>query len=818
MKSFDTSTLQDEEKIVIAISNAVASLKAIGIQKQEIANTINVKPFDITKAKDYKYPMSIKKRKKILADIIKKYNLFFDQNIETIDHNSLSHLQELAARLALNLADFSTNSITTQAKHGEILIEKFPLNYSAKGRKRERFIMLIGAGASYVATKGAIPITQEASEQVINKVTSNPTIKGLIKEEIQILHQIYGIPPQSNNFEITLMACSKFKKKELLIALQEICGIKYLHSLSYDIIAHLFKHRFIDVIFNFNFDEILNEAIEEEIAGSDWHYIYSDGHCPTNPEADFLIERRLKKPIYIKPHGTIQYKDSLKFTPEDYVSAPDDIQNTMYQVVSCKVDAEGADVQLPVNFIVVGFGMQSPKFLKLVRDFDDKCDEQMKFWIIDKKTSLEEFNLPKDIYEIIKRNHSFIKTKDGKKELDHIFQELWSEVISNFKENVKPKGISRHLLLHSIFRKDTKSKISKRGDKEHRKDYLKKRFYVELIIALLKSDGILNFQQIYEGKYGVAGKYFRLYKEIADRSSFSIEQACKEIGLKRYKGFNPDTFIHKHLPEFINNDETIFDNLANNLKGVLSRITPTNYSETDLEIWKDYMKRMKSEHRLKITPKFNNPHYSLFPNVVKKNILHTSVRWLNHFRGFLKNRINDWDLTLTISEQGRSFKRHLKDNPEYFEGKKAEIILASYDSEDFDSRQLYKFEGLDMLSNEPLLLPWWQHQRHFVLFLKRRKNRTTGDRKNDWKLVKGFYYKSPLLSRCVNPFYTENDKDLEVLLEIFAKYWYKANHYTESLNNNEDFNTTRIIKNEKIIETTIQKILDMYDDKMKASK
>ena len=51
----------------------------------------------------------------------------------------------------------------------------------------------------------------------------------------------------------------------MLSVLCDKCDVRYYPGLAYEILAHLMKHGFIDAIINFNFDEVLDQAIEDEL-------------------------------------------------------------------------------------------------------------------------------------------------------------------------------------------------------------------------------------------------------------------------------------------------------------------------------------------------------------------------------------------------------------------------------------------------------------------------------------------------------------------------------------------------------------------------
>ncbi|MBK6976711.1 MAG: hypothetical protein IPH28_06005 [Cytophagaceae bacterium] len=91
-------------------------------------------------------------------------------------------------------------------------------------------------------------------------------------------------------------------------------------SVFYEILAHIFKNRFVDAVINFNFDESFDQAVLEEISTGELKKIVSDGDCV--PYVDLVEEHNLKLPLYIKPHGTFSEKSSLRFTKEHYIDIP----------------------------------------------------------------------------------------------------------------------------------------------------------------------------------------------------------------------------------------------------------------------------------------------------------------------------------------------------------------------------------------------------------------------------------------------------------------------------------------------------------------
>lgn len=125
-----------------------------------------------------------------------------------------------------------------------------------------------------------------------------------------------------------------YKKEDILKKIQEKINFRYLPSQFYEIVAHLFKHRFIDIIVNFNFDELLDNAIEDEMGDTFYYRIARQADCI---DFDKIIgNNRLRIPLYIKPHGTISDINSLLFTKEQYIDLASDIRKILIDLFSGK--------------------------------------------------------------------------------------------------------------------------------------------------------------------------------------------------------------------------------------------------------------------------------------------------------------------------------------------------------------------------------------------------------------------------------------------------------------------------------------------------
>lgn len=302
-------------------------------------------------------------------------------------------LEVLAARLAANYFDVSYGYVRGEGDAEErvpdgkrdadarrVFKPDARALEGAMVRPGWRNIAVVGAGASFGCfgakklplAKDAIPRikkylnlegVQEAMDKVGHKAEdekegSGKRFESPIAVEEERFDALYR-PPNgaANDFESQLAILSKlFTPAQVRAALRSIYFRRYYPHLAFSVLAHLFKHRFIDVIINFNFDELLDQAIAEELGEGDYRRVISDGDA--GPLHDFVIERQIKVPLYIKPHGTISHPSTLRFTKDAYLGLPYDLRDLLVKVVGGRLDD---DVEQPerdllrTNLIAVGF-------------------------------------------------------------------------------------------------------------------------------------------------------------------------------------------------------------------------------------------------------------------------------------------------------------------------------------------------------------------------------------------------------------------------------------------------------------------------------
>lgn len=718
-------------------------------------------------------------------------------------------LKELAQKLALNMIDVSVRFSDRDGPHEKILRNPKILG-KRHNHQRERFVAIIGAGASHIATGKLMPQGNTAAKLIRKEIEEEQTvIHNFIERELDHLRHNYGL--DRNELETVLMACSKFDRDKVLEKLQTICNanVKHLPSLLYEIIAHMFKHRFIDIIINFNYDEILDDIIKEEINDGEYRYIYSDGHCP-NENKDLLISNRIKQPVYLKPHGTISHQSSIRFTREDFFTIPTRMRETLRYLLEGKVNGVDYQDTLPINLIVIGCSLKSETLLSVLRDILEKkrnnqISTKIKCWIFDINNRVDDFGI-NQLFDLYKEERpievEFIKLENKENALEKKLLQLWEMVSSNFNEEYKPRGIERHRLINKVFKHSPADLTGFYPLSSDLTNYYRSRFYVELVLAYLESDGILNHQQIAESRAGI---YLELYNKSTNISNKTyLRDWCSDLGLDRYKGFIWDAYIFRNARNYHDKDILLGDFYRNLLLRLDEKYRIRLENEGVKKKFLSLGKVIHQKNSMKITPKYKQLHNHLFKEISNEDILNTYLNWVYKFHKVIADH-KKWDLVLSISEKGKFLLGSdlITSRPE----KKLGLVLSSYNSTKFEDPDLGSYGvGKSMILEGSIrYLPWWLHNQHVILFLSL-KNKEASYWRDQWSLQHGFYYESRQLSRRINPVYVKNEDDLFILLQIFTTYWDRARSYKSD----SGAITLPIIQSAQEMDAGIQKLLDLY--------
>ena len=174
-----------------------------------------------------------------------------------------------------------------------------------------RTVAVVGAGASYPMESIADDCATELEKELDGDSHDREV-------ELDRLENVYSL--DRNNFETRLTAICRTPEAERKVRDRISENYRHRHPslLTYELLAHLLHHRFLDAIISFNFDELLDQAVDDELGPNEFRRVVTERDCdpgvPTPPA-----------PLYIKMHGTASEPDSLRFTRERYYWTPKSI-------------------------------------------------------------------------------------------------------------------------------------------------------------------------------------------------------------------------------------------------------------------------------------------------------------------------------------------------------------------------------------------------------------------------------------------------------------------------------------------------------------
>ncbi len=590
-----------------------------------------------------------------------------------------AQLERLAQSLAYNHAVLSIEG----ANNKEI---KDYLGSGFSCPPRSRVVVVVGAGASMAACGLQSGIA--AAEAIQKKLRVNPS---LVKNELDRLRRVYKLDPA--NFETRLLALSKFNPRELVRYLQEEFDHRYYPSLTYEILSHLMKHRFVDAIVNFNFDELLDQALDDELGEGGYYGIVSDGECPDDL-ADIMDDSlvRFRLPLYIKPHGTAGSRSTMRFTGEDYFLLPSEMQRVLEKLFS----------DLPVRLIVIGFAMQSFEFNEIITRKEFTRRRQSELYVINKEplvsgdVTLQSLGMSRYFFRVTKRET-----------LDTWLERIWSSTTKQFPSGRQPRMVARHKLICDLFSRKNLDPNPKRIS------YLRSRMLVEIALEIAKAKGFVNLPQMARSR---AGKYFRLLRAAYPRERRTLFEFCEFLGLTRW--------MHSHSREAMR--------LRGGKSGALRRLI---IEETEFEtqclplLLKALEKKHKSIRRAR--KKFKYTMLQMYKNdemeiystrestyhVMFKSptVLPTLTALKHRTRQLVRKR---WDKMFCVAETGEWLFKD-RDVRETIRGKQGKHKLVVIVADTTHKETLKKKFGNGVV--EVHWLPWWLHNQHVTIFMSGRK-------------------------------------------------------------------------------------------------
>ena len=665
---------------------------------------------------------------------------------------------QLAAAMAHNSIYHSVSPARFDSVSRKVLIGAPPL------LPQPRVVVVVGAGASNAAS--GLPCGSDAAKYLRDGNNMRMSAE-LVEAEIGRLMLQFNL--DESDFETVLLALNKFDREALLEKLRLIYGRRHHPWLGFELLAHGLKHRFIDAIVNFNFDEILDQAIEDELGERAYYKAVLDGDCPADPR-DWLDEsrNRFRYPLYIKPHGSASQPSSMRFTRESYTT----LSEGFVKVLSTLFSGEQ-----PVYVLVLGFAMQSIEFNHLLRRAaaSRTGTSAMKFFFVEKEaTRLANFAAHMD------PTTCELKFPRESLPIDRAVELIWEAMCGSFTARMRPRGIERHRLVSELFKSraiaDWKTSVGPDFQVEKVKRlvrYCRNRTLVEIALAVAKAKGFASLEDLADGRVGT---YFRLYREHTSRVGGnssnsgpplqSIKHACEILGL-REQGYGGSAMV---LPATTDPDggdrqnrvldDKEFDEVSSSLaRGTLDMmlLDASDRAEDKVVRFKSALMEMFEGEEVEVAVSANTDR-TLFLESAE------SLATLTALKLRTEEVMNDpsykWDAIVCTAKTGQWLRRDDYRDSIGRRGARLALVVAD---RSYEARLRATYGN--RLVAPVRALPWWLHNRHVTVFLN-------GD------IPKyAISFERRLRTARIAPLFLTDSDDVRSAWHSFVAYWFRAERF-----------------------------------------
>jgi hypothetical protein len=610
--------------------------------------------------------------------------------------------------------------------------------------ERIRTIAVVGAGAS-------IPMLSVADDLASELEDDLDTDKQEREVELDRLEDVYGL--NRRNFETRLTALCRTPEAERKVKQKISEHYRHRHPslLTYELLAHLLHHRFLDAIISFNFDELLDQSIEDELGPNEYTKVVT--------ERDFDPDDSIASPLYIKMHGTASEPDSLRFTRERYYWIPKSIVGLVEQ----QFDVEHL-VLVNIGFTMASFDFQyllrKPKQLEIFhldpRSLNPAVTKEIE--VQRKKERIRQKSMRSDSYDR-PRIVQFTAPSRSKPSGDFL-EKLLSEATEALEEccDAAEAGpacwrstLRHHAVVELLRDSDT-------SNPEHYTSYLRRRTILEIALTAAKGRGVLSIASMVSDR---CGRYYDLYRRHAGEGSDSWQKLCRAGGLKESHDW-PDTYeVLRELRENtsnLNQTQELHLLLEADPKKLAQHtiasmdIAAENVDElTELLIMT--LDFLRGETEIEVHSRDDRVCSKIFTNPVTLTTLTALQGWTAEM---LKS--TNYNELCVVAETGQWM---IEDNANknFPDGLKEIKLLRAFDV-DIEI-------GDDVL--EARRLPWGRHNRHMTIVCR------------DGQPQAAIYFVRRLRAPSVTPVYLSGLEDLRRVSHAFDKLWDEADRYEQEV-------------------------------------
>jgi len=434
-----------------------------------------------------------------------------------LGEDATEYLNELANEMVLRHSFLSTQDFEELAELTEL--------QNIADQRNARIIVAVGAGAS-------APVAYR-SQELIDSLRQMPGFNRR-RHERAIDRANFDIGLPEDDFEMQLDAMTKTaeQREDVCSQISRIYSTRHPTLLVYELLAHLMRHRFIDAIINFNWDELLDQSIEDEMGHGEYIEIISDRDCRASIQID--PSNQLYVPLHLKLHGTASDPETMRFTREAYFNIPERIRTTLRNLVGTQ----------RCIVICVGYGLSDADFSE----------------ILTQPVELRVFNLsanplsPESISKVQSKRNTGVKqvtsfcdvcpdysslggpeTPDGRRLmqyscdylLDALVDAIHERADSGPFEHVHLRSANRHRLLSQMMAWEA----SLNADGDAYVHYLRDRCVIEILFASVRGCGLLSVASLVQDR---CGHYFDQYHLLCERNGGTPEtwaKLCSVAGL-----------------------------------------------------------------------------------------------------------------------------------------------------------------------------------------------------------------------------------------------------------------------------------------------
>lgn len=537
-------------------------------------------------------------------------------------------------------------------------------------------------------------------------------------------------------------------------------------QLAYELIAHLMKHRFVDHVISLNFDEVLDAALNDELGRTGYRLVLpgSSGHHGS------------RLPHLFKLHGTISDADSLRFALDDVGALEPRTTRLLERVVL------GAESK-PESVWIVSLGYSwADRDMRawITRHYeavagvicvarDDAPARDLRADLRDEYPGKEPFR----VYSLATAD-AVVRGEDPAT-VDEVLWAVWKATKDDTPPHERVPSAARHLLISHLFpRPKVRGSAGPLRDwpSVYRRYSRKARIEAEVFLTTGKTDGLVilsslardtriirHWPEDASGRPALEALTFLRRNAYADVTEVYVFRGNEQDYARYFAGRcgRRLPLSGQRVPELAGVDISVPW-----LEDGVIRRRPEPY----LGLLERYLGKVLNGVSVEVDPGRDEraallfrgarmlPTYKALTDCTRV-VLHSE--WASLRTGDRPQAVprGDWELLLVIAESGKWLQA--PDFMEVVKGRRVLLIEAStYALPGWSTRKPPPTLGSEVLT---LGVPWWVHNRHLTLAMRR-----------DGQLQAGIYFRRRERTPRIAPVALDHPHDLGELLKIFLSY------------------------------------------------